>query len=1076
MKSKISLFVFLVFSFLFFVGADVIQAYQTSSTPEVPEGYALTGIGYGSDDKKCWVFLKTAALKADKTIDTNTIPSGYDIAQRCSAGGGDDADVAKRRYIAPVGSAVTSWGWGAGTDGGKPGDDSSPEHICAYQEYTNVRTGEIFTWGSTHDGDCDTYGYQQSWLKAIARAPAGRVVVGVALSLADDGNVESLSGTSRELKPITFTVTATAGQGGTISPASRTVNYGATTTFTLSPSTNFTVSAVTGTCGGTLSGNTYTTNAVNANCTVIASFKAVIAPPKPSGTLGASSCVILSGASTCTTNLTVTTANLVAPTATNTAITRTPAGACTNCAYPFTSPRTAVVTYATTNFFLYHNGVQLATTALRPGIEITCAPNNNWNPATNKCAPIVVPPQLPDLTVSNPTPSAANTNVPVTFNATVTNSGVGQVSYPGTVSHLFQYDDDTDHNSGITTGLATTTGTINANGGTINISNSHTFTSPGTRYVRVCTDNNTSFKGVIAESNENNNCSPSWTAVTVVAPTVCDYKITGVQGYDAATGVTTNEIYANNFLIVYGTFGTTAEVNAATITLNGAPANVTSRTKNQINIQLGPTLGSSEVVVRKNPGCSDSRKFTVLSAAVKSYTVSAAYSIGGTVSAPLTRTVKQGETTTFNINPSGGYSVITPVVSTCGGTLSNNKYTTNPVTQNCSVFVAFTNAACTNGGINPPACTCPNGYVLVGGKCTPVTVSVIATTPHNNIIPGTSVNFTYTPTTNSGSTECRLLDNNKNPLTTTYKASSPIAYNVPNALNSYGYYVQCRNTTVTSATGISNLIIVNTNCPVGSDFVNGVCRARPTITAVQAPNGTITPPGITSILYGSNKVYAVAPSTGYTVSSIIVDGTNKPAADSYTFLGVVAPHTITATFKPTIGPGPGPGVVNGKCATPPNGGTYPGAPFGKLCDSGVASPSILSGPGPWNWTCRGTGGGSNDNCSANQTSVSANCPAVPGVVSLSKSSAYYSGAIPDTDSRKFAIASAPAGYSGPGVFVSSQPAFAEVVTPPGDKILAKSKGVTVISGSGWRYNGGAPVCNLTGTSFTSKPLPSFEDV
>jgi hypothetical protein len=42
----------------------------------------------------------------------------------------------------------------------------------------------------------------------------------------------------------------------------------------------------------------------------------------------------------------------------------------------------------------------------------------------------------------------------------------------------------------------------------------YTFPSSGTYQVRVCADNNASFVGTIAESDENNNCGP-WTNVTV---------------------------------------------------------------------------------------------------------------------------------------------------------------------------------------------------------------------------------------------------------------------------------------------------------------------------------------------------------------------------------------------------------------------------------------------------------------------------------------------------------------------------------------------------------------------------------
>lgn len=51
------------------------------------------------------------------------------------------------------------------------------------------------------------------------------------------------------------------------------VNAGSPTTFTVTASSGYAISGVTG-CGGTLTGNTYTTGAVSANCTVTASFVA----------------------------------------------------------------------------------------------------------------------------------------------------------------------------------------------------------------------------------------------------------------------------------------------------------------------------------------------------------------------------------------------------------------------------------------------------------------------------------------------------------------------------------------------------------------------------------------------------------------------------------------------------------------------------------------------------------------------------------------------------------------------------------------------------------------------------------
>ncbi|MCB1920105.1 MAG: DUF4214 domain-containing protein [Candidatus Competibacteraceae bacterium] len=83
----------------------------------------------------------------------------------------------------------------------------------------------------------------------------------------DIGAVEGAGGGSGGA---TFTVTASAGAGGAISPASATVNNGATATFTVTPNTGY-AADVTG-CSGTLAGNIYTTGPITANCMISASF------------------------------------------------------------------------------------------------------------------------------------------------------------------------------------------------------------------------------------------------------------------------------------------------------------------------------------------------------------------------------------------------------------------------------------------------------------------------------------------------------------------------------------------------------------------------------------------------------------------------------------------------------------------------------------------------------------------------------------------------------------------------------------------------------------------------------------
>ena len=75
-----------------------------------------------------------------------------------------------------------------------------------------------------------------------------------------------------------YTVTATAGSGGAITPSSRSVNHGETTAFAVTPSSGYQINSVTG-CGGSLSGSTYTTGPITSGCQIVASFSLLPPPP-----------------------------------------------------------------------------------------------------------------------------------------------------------------------------------------------------------------------------------------------------------------------------------------------------------------------------------------------------------------------------------------------------------------------------------------------------------------------------------------------------------------------------------------------------------------------------------------------------------------------------------------------------------------------------------------------------------------------------------------------------------------------------------------------------------------------------
>jgi hypothetical protein len=98
-----------------------------------------------------------------------------------------------------------------------------------------------------------------------------------------------------------YAVTAAAGTGGGISPASTQVPFGTSTTFNIAPAVGYSIDSVSG-CGGSLSGSTYTTAIISGPCTVTASFVInqynVSTSPGTGGTISPASSVVPFGSTT----------------------------------------------------------------------------------------------------------------------------------------------------------------------------------------------------------------------------------------------------------------------------------------------------------------------------------------------------------------------------------------------------------------------------------------------------------------------------------------------------------------------------------------------------------------------------------------------------------------------------------------------------------------------------------------------------------------------------------------------------------------------------------------------------------
>lgn len=95
-----------------------------------------------------------------------------------------------------------------------------------------------------------------------ALAPSAALTLILLAACGEDGSTTA---------PRTWTVTATAGAGGSISPASQVVSHGDSTSFAVTADEGYGIESVAG-CNGSLADDTYTTGPVTADCTVTAAF------------------------------------------------------------------------------------------------------------------------------------------------------------------------------------------------------------------------------------------------------------------------------------------------------------------------------------------------------------------------------------------------------------------------------------------------------------------------------------------------------------------------------------------------------------------------------------------------------------------------------------------------------------------------------------------------------------------------------------------------------------------------------------------------------------------------------------
>jgi uncharacterized delta-60 repeat protein len=439
----------------------------------------------------------------------------------------------------------------------------------------------------------------------------------------------------------TYTVTATAGSGGTISPASALVSHGSTTTFTVTPNTGYTAS-VGGTCGGSLVGNSYTTNAVIGPCTVDATFTlnqyTVTATASSGGTISPASALVSHGS---TTTFTVTP---------NTGYTASVGGTCGG---------SLVGNSYTTNAVIGPCTVDATFTLNQYTVTATAGSGGTISPASA----LVSHGSTTTFTVTPNTGYTASVGGTcggsLVANTFTTNAIIG----PCTVSATFTLNAYT-----VTASVVSGLGTISPTSALVSHGSTTTFTvTPNTGYTA-------SVAGTCGGTLVGN----TYTTNAVTGPCTVSATFTLNQYTVTATAGSGGTISPALALVSHGsttTFTVTPSI--------GYTASVAGT--------CGGTLVGNTYTTNAITGpCTASATFTL-----NQYTVTATAGLGGTIS-PASALVSHGSTTTFTVTPNAGYTA--SMGGSCGGTLVGNTYTTNVITGLCTVAATFSD-------ITPPDTT-----------------------------------------------------------------------------------------------------------------------------------------------------------------------------------------------------------------------------------------------------------------------------------------------------------------------------------------------------------------------------------
>ncbi|GFO70451.1 hypothetical protein GMLC_40300 [Geomonas limicola] len=748
---------------------------------------------------------------------------------------------------------------------------------------------------------------------------------------------------SASFTPNVYSITATAGANGSITPAgTSTVNQGNGQNYTITPATGFQVADVLVDGASVGAVTSYSFNNVTANHTIAASFAPIVYVINASaGTNGSITPVgttnVNSGADQ---SFTITAAANYK--IADVLVDGSSVGAVASYSFSnVTANHTIAASFAP---IVYVINASAGTNG-----SITPAGATNVNSGADQTFSVTAAPnyKIEDLLVDNTSvgPLASYSFTKVTTNHTITASFspiVYVIKASAGTNGSISPAGPSNVNSGsaltytITPAANFKVADVVVDGTSVgpvtsfsfkNVTTDHTIAASFAPIVYVITASTGSNGSIDNAGPINVNSGSSQTYTITAAPNykVADVQVDGVS-IGAVTSYSFSDVTANH--TITATFAPIVYVINATAGANGSidpagPSNVNSGTGLTYTITAAPNYQIANVLVDgSSVGAVSSYNFTnvtadhTISASFTPiiYVISASAGANGSITPAGPCNVNSGTNLTYTIAAAANYKIADVQVDgvSVGAVTS---YSFSNVTANHTIAVTFTPivhvitaSAGANGNIDPA------GPVNVNG--------------------GSSQSFTITAAPNYKIAEVVVDGSSIGPEASygfvevtadhTISASfTPIIYVVTASAGANGSITPAGASNVNSGTGLSYTITAAPNFKIADVMVDGKSvgavaeysfsnvTGNHTISASFTPivyvvtasagtNGSITPAGASNVNSGTGLSYTITAAPNFKIADVMVDGKSVGAVPEYSFSNVTGNHTISASFTPIV--------------------------------------------------------------------------------------------------------------------------------------------------------------------------------